>query len=281
MIPASRSLGPRTAAAALAAGMLLGGCYYYGYPAYPTYPGSPVVGAAYTQQEFTVPAQAASGTAAAGAPAAALPAGYEYAVGPSADYYQTYPYPYPYSYYPPYAGYPAYYGYGYPPVSFASAIGTAADAAGATAGTAVARLAWRQQLARWRWRRRLARGRRPRALKPRGSPALHQMRQSAGFFACTLHHCNIFPIGSVAGLARACARPLSFPDNDLADFARQLARIWLRVSPVCRGATATTLRTFCSRGIGHDGLRVFPALDAGFARLADHLGVPSDACRFT
>ncbi|KND57070.1 Zinc resistance-associated protein [Candidatus Paraburkholderia schumanniana] len=93
-------------------------CYYYGYPAYPPYSGSSVVGAAYTQQEFTVPAQAASGTAAAGAPAAALPAGYEYAVEPSADYYQTYPYPYPYSYYPPYAGYPAYYGYGYPPVSF-------------------------------------------------------------------------------------------------------------------------------------------------------------------
>lgn len=124
MIPARRSLGPRTAATALAAGMVLSGCYYYGYPPYPPYPASPVVGTTYTQQEFTVPAQAASGTAGAGVPAATLPAGYEYAVGPSADYYQTYPYAYPYPYYPyypyypPYAGYPGYYGYGYPPVSF-------------------------------------------------------------------------------------------------------------------------------------------------------------------
>ncbi|SAK95124.1 hypothetical protein [Caballeronia ptereochthonis] len=115
MISVRSSLGPCTAAIALAAGLLLGGCYYpYGYPAYPSYP---VVGTTYTQQEFTLPAQAASGTAAA-APAATLPPEYQYAVGPYADYYQTYPYPYPY--YPPYAAYPAYYGYGYgyPAISF-------------------------------------------------------------------------------------------------------------------------------------------------------------------
>ena len=99
--------GPKTAAAALAAGLLLSGCYYpYGYPAYPPYP---VTSATYAQREFVVPA---SGAAVATSPAT-LPPQYEYAVGsPYSDYYQTYPYPYPYPYYP-YAGYPAYYGYGY------------------------------------------------------------------------------------------------------------------------------------------------------------------------
>ncbi|SAK66469.1 hypothetical protein AWB77_02569 [Caballeronia fortuita] len=119
MIPARSLFGPATAAAALAAGLLLSGCYYpYGYPAYPAYPPAPVVGAAYTQREFALPA---SGTAAATASSATLPPQYEYAVGsPYSDYYQTYPYPYPY--YPPaYYGYPYYgygYGYGYPAVSF-------------------------------------------------------------------------------------------------------------------------------------------------------------------
>ncbi|SAL18584.1 hypothetical protein AWB70_00849 [Caballeronia cordobensis] len=113
MISARIISGPATAAVALAAGLLVSGCYYYGYPAYPSYP---VVDATYVQREFSLPGQAASGAA-----AATLPPQYEYAVGaPYADYYQTYPYPYPYPYYPPYAAYPAYYGYGYgyPAVSF-------------------------------------------------------------------------------------------------------------------------------------------------------------------
>lgn len=118
MISARRIPGPATTAIALAAGLLLSGCYY-GYPAYPAYPSYPAVGTTYTQREFTVPA---SGAAAVSTSPATLPPQYEYAVGtPYSDYYQTYPYPYPYypyyPYYPPYAAYP-YYGYGYPAVAF-------------------------------------------------------------------------------------------------------------------------------------------------------------------
>ncbi|SAL19169.1 hypothetical protein AWB71_00901 [Caballeronia peredens] len=117
MIPARSNPGPRTAIAMIAAGMLLSGCYYpYGYPPYSAYPSYPVVGAAYTQQEFSLPAQAASGTMAT-TPGATLPPEYQYAVGSYGDYYPAYPYPYPPPYYPPYGAYPAYYGYGYPAVS--------------------------------------------------------------------------------------------------------------------------------------------------------------------
>ncbi|WP_044041252.1 hypothetical protein [Caballeronia insecticola] len=117
MISARSSIGPRTAISMIAAGMFLSGCYYpYGYPAYPAYPSYPVVGAAYTQQEFSLPAQGASGTVAT-TPSATLPPEYQYAVGSYGEYYPTYPYPYPPAYYPPYAAYPAYYGYGYPAVS--------------------------------------------------------------------------------------------------------------------------------------------------------------------
>ncbi|BCQ22817.1 hypothetical protein NK8_09350 [Caballeronia sp. NK8] len=110
MISARSIIGPGKAAVALAAGLIVSGCYYpYGYPAYPPYP---VVNTAYTQREFVVPAQGASGTAATFTGSATLPPQYEYAVGsPYSDYYQTVPYSYPY--YPPYAAYPAYYGYGY------------------------------------------------------------------------------------------------------------------------------------------------------------------------
>lgn len=116
MISDRRIPGPATAAIALAAGLLLSGCYYpYGYPAYPPYP---VVDTTYTQREFTVPA---SGGAPVATSPATLPPQYEYAVGsPYTNYYQTYPYPYaPYGAYPAYYGYPYYrYGYGYPAVSF-------------------------------------------------------------------------------------------------------------------------------------------------------------------
>lgn len=54
---------------ALAGGLLLSGCYY-GYPPYPGGYYAPVVPAAYTQREFTMPPGAASTASAAGVPTA-------------------------------------------------------------------------------------------------------------------------------------------------------------------------------------------------------------------
>jgi hypothetical protein len=122
MNPARFSIAPKSAVkaalSALASGLLLSGCYYYGYPPYPAGYYSPVVPAAYTQREFTLPPGTASATGASGVPTASavVPASSSQAY--FADYYATpaysyYPYP-AYAYAPyPYAPYPAYYGYGY------------------------------------------------------------------------------------------------------------------------------------------------------------------------
>ncbi|KMY85273.1 hypothetical protein BUMB_00045 [Candidatus Paraburkholderia calva] len=130
MNPAPLISDPRAVMASLASGLLLSGCYY-GYPPYPGGYYSPVVPAAYTQREFTLP-QGASGTAAAVAPASGVAYSStavqsQYAVAsPTADYYAV-------TIRCPHRHYPAYYGYPYAPVSGAFGFGywAAADATGA------------------------------------------------------------------------------------------------------------------------------------------------------
>ncbi|WP_244848326.1 hypothetical protein [Caballeronia sp. SL2Y3] len=109
----ARIVHAKSGMAALAAGLLVSGCYY----AYPDYPGAgyPTVSAVYAQREFALPANAASGASAV--PGTGIvysteqvpySAVYPYAAYPYAGYYGYPYYPYPY---------PAYYGYGYPAIS--------------------------------------------------------------------------------------------------------------------------------------------------------------------
>jgi hypothetical protein len=113
-------MNPKLTLTALGGVALLSGCYYVGYPAYPAYPSYPVVGAAYTQREFTVGTQEASSAVVSSYTTTPVAAQYPVAQPPVT--YATYPayYPaYPYPAYPayPYAAYPGYYGYGYPSIS--------------------------------------------------------------------------------------------------------------------------------------------------------------------